>query len=713
MMKLQDAQVSMHNRNSQSMEQLATRIAIIEAKSLEGAGDERRNKGYIPIKNLVPKLFGDKVEEWRTWKEDFEDYLDMSNPGMKAYLKIMATQDEEETEEGREEKRREFGDRIVKDEVQVWRALKNLTTGEARKVVMTVKGENGFKVWQKMHVRFEKSLAAKHGAALAEFSAMASRTAKSPAETKRIITEIEESMKKLEETMGKDLDEDHAKSVLIGILDPITRQHTCLKHGQEVKFDTLRKLVLEFTSNATDDQTAMQLGSFMKPGADANDEEIEKEKDEWDEQLGAMGKGGGITCYTCGGNGHMSRDCPSKGKGKSFGNYGKSKGKGKSEGGKSQYGGYGKGENPYASYGKGGFGKGGDGKGSKGKDGSKGSGKGPLQGCWTCGGSHYQSNCPNAGKGGNLRHFEEHAPEEWWQPETRSLCCLSTYVEKTLKEKEAWEVSGKPAKKAKKKVTIKDNRKSFESINNWNKIANTENEKEQDNEIEEVQKDEKVNSPDELFEESCESDKKETRYVDTYEQFITELQWRAQWQEEERELRIRTQKQEQEILRRAKEGYEKKEKDKKELMLFKTILPEGLNPVSAKGEWELIEMAVDSGATETVVNDDMLKSVETKESWGSRKGVEYEVANGDTIPNLGEKKFNGVTETGITRNLTAQVCEVNKALLSVKKIIAAGNKVVFDDAGSYIEDKKSGEKMWLKEEGGMFLLRMWVKNSCF
>jgi len=153
--------------------------------------------------------------------------------------------------------------------------------------------------------------------------------------------------------------------------------------------------------------------------------------------------------------------------------------------------------------------------------------------------------------------------------------------------------------------------------------------------------------------------------------------------------------------------------EKNELMIFRTIWPEGLNPMTTKGGWEMIELAVDSGATETVVGEDMLKSIETKESWGSKKGVEYEVANGETIPNLGEKKFHGVTDNGITRNLTAQVCEVNKALLSVKKIISAGNRVTFDEDGSFIEDKSSGEKMWLKDEGGMFLLKMWVKNSVF
>jgi len=151
----------------------------------------------------------------------------------------------------------------------------------------------------------------------------------------------------------------------------------------------------------------------------------------------------------------------------------------------------------------------------------------------------------------------------------------------------------------------------------------------------------------------------------------------------------------------------------KELLIFQTIIPEGVNAIAAKGEWEEIDMAVDSGATETVIGENMLSSVELNESWASKNGVEYEVANGERIPNLGEKKFQGVTTSGTTRNLTAQVCEVNKALLSVKKIIAAGNRVVFDEDGSFIEDKNNGERIWLKEERGMFMLKMWVKNSVF
>jgi hypothetical protein len=92
-----------------------------------------------------------------------------------------------------------------------------------------------------------------------------------------------------------------------------------------------------------------------------------------------------------------------------------------------------------------------------------------------------------------------------------------------------------------------------------------------------------------------------------------------------------------------------------------------------------------------------------------KQGVTYEVANGIRIANLGERQFEGVTEDGGVKNITAQVCSVNKAFLSVPKAVKAGNRVIFDDEGSYIENKATGEVTWLVEEGGMYALKMWVK----
>ena len=141
-----------------------------------------------------------------------------------------------------------------------------------------------------------------------------------------------------------------------------------------------------------------------------------------------------------------------------------------------------------------------------------------------------------------------------------------------------------------------------------------------------------------------------------------------------------------------------------------TIEPEGVNAVQGNGGWEVITCYIDSGATENVIGEEMLLSVATVDGPQKRRGVVYEVANGVRIPNLGEKTFAGMTVGGAIRCYTAQVCEVNKALLSVSKITAAGNTVVSGGPNnSYIMDNITKEKIWMHEANGMYAIDVWVK----
>ena len=120
---------------------------------------------------------------------------------------------------------------------------------------------------------------------------------------------------------------------------------------------------------------------------------------------------------------------------------------------------------------------------------------------------------------------------------------------------------------------------------------------------------------------------------------------------------------------------------------------------------------MDSGATETVIGENTLKSVKLLEGVAFKRGVKYEVANGIRIQNLGEKKFLGITEDGLAREITAQVCEVNKPLLSVSKIESTRNRIVFEPNGNYIEDINTNERVWMKHQGGMWMVKLWVKNG--
>ena len=149
------------------------------------------------------------------------------------------------------------------------------------------------------------------------------------------------------------------------------------------------------------------------------------------------------------------------------------------------------------------------------------------------------------------------------------------------------------------------------------------------------------------------------------------------------------------------------------LNVIQTIEPKVVNSFNADNRWEMIDIAVDSGVSETVIGQEMLQNVQTQKGDASRRGFHYEVANGVQIQKLGETLFKGHTIEGMARNVTAQVCKVNRALLSVKRIAQAGNEAVFDADASYIEDRSTGEKMWLREETGMYMLCMLVKNEGF
>ena len=124
--------------------------------------------------------------------------------------------------------------------------------------------------------------------------------------------------------------------------------------------------------------------------------------------------------------------------------------------------------------------------------------------------------------------------------------------------------------------------------------------------------------------------------------------------------------------------------------------------------WEEITLAVDSGASETVVGPEMLPNIETKEGAQQRTGVQYEIASGEMLSNLGEKEFIAVTENDVLRKLTAQVVDVNQPLLAVRGMVNSGHRVVFDSSGSYIEDKKTKEWLPLNDDGKMFTLKVWA-----
>ena len=149
---------------------------------------------------------------------------------------------------------------------------------------------------------------------------------------------------------------------------------------------------------------------------------------------------------------------------------------------------------------------------------------------------------------------------------------------------------------------------------------------------------------------------------------------------------------------------------KKQVCSLAMVETGNLNAVR-EPQWEQVVLAVDSGAAETVIPDDFMPFIPLQPSEGSRRGVQYEVANGERLTNLGEKVLAGYTDNeGIERAICAQVTQVNKPLLSVHKLVQAGHTVVFGPQGAFIRDAAGGD-LRLEENGGMYHLKMWVPTG--
>ena len=152
------------------MKALATRIDTMEASGQgsgpSGSGGGSINRGYLPEKSLIPKTYDGKLDDWRSWREDFSEFLDNKNTGMQKFLEEIARRRDAPVDDAMVRKWASLGGKVTGDRVQVWRALKALTAGVARTVVMSVTAENGFETWRKFHLQFEPKMVIRQGQVL-------------------------------------------------------------------------------------------------------------------------------------------------------------------------------------------------------------------------------------------------------------------------------------------------------------------------------------------------------------------------------------------------------------------------------------------------------------------------------------------------------------------------------------------------------------------
>ena len=146
-----------------------------------------------------------------------------------------------------------------------------------------------------------------------------------------------------------------------------------------------------------------------------------------------------------------------------------------------------------------------------------------------------------------------------------------------------------------------------------------------------------------------------------------------------------------------------------------TLLPvrrPGISTMRRPDEWIELEVTVDSGACISVMPIGSCEGIDIIENELSRNGAEYEVANGATIPNLGERRCEVMTVGSLQpKRITFQVADVHKPLLSISGCADMGFDCFLGQHGGQLRDRITGELIPLERHGSLYTVRMWIRQD--
>jgi hypothetical protein len=137
-------------------------------------------------------------------------------------------------------------------------------------------------------------------------------------------------------------------------------------------------------------------------------------------------------------------------------------------------------------------------------------------------------------------------------------------------------------------------------------------------------------------------------------------------------------------------------------------------PVSQGEEWFELEMTADTGACDTVMPKKMAEHILIQPSLQSLRSMEYEVADGRGIPNLGERRCVMWTENATEpRKINLQVADVHKPLLSLSRCADMGFESRFGRRAGALIDEDTGDVIPLQRKGNLYVLKCWIKAAPF
>ena len=145
---------------------------------------------------------------------------------------------------------------------------------------------------------------------------------------------------------------------------------------------------------------------------------------------------------------------------------------------------------------------------------------------------------------------------------------------------------------------------------------------------------------------------------------------------------------------------------------FMTRKESTISVVQKPDEWIEILVTIDSGACVTVMPKSLCQGISIVESPESKAGVEYEVANGASIPNLGQRRCEIMTVGNLeAKKLSFQLADVHKPLLSVTACADMGFDCFLGKAGGYLIDSQTSEKIPLERRDNLYVMKAWIRQD--
>ena len=127
---------------------VAARVEQIEEEIRGGAIQGQQS--LLHHKNMTGSVL-EKMDQWRSWTADVEDYTEETMPGIRSDLDKAKSEEEEVSEVDMDPEAWAMREML-------WRFLKRYTAGEARKVVTSASHRNGWEAWRKLRLQFEPAL---------------------------------------------------------------------------------------------------------------------------------------------------------------------------------------------------------------------------------------------------------------------------------------------------------------------------------------------------------------------------------------------------------------------------------------------------------------------------------------------------------------------------------------------------------------------------